>query len=123
MIRPLTPEDKPMLESWIASEPEHKNNTWDWYNEAGAKSVVFEDAEGAVLVAKFTPSLKIDIDFLPEGSPKRIAGALSSGLAEMGSQAKQQGFKQVSFDSVSDKLRAFCERLGFVESPEMRKIL
>lgn len=123
MIRNLVPEDRPQIEAWVAAEPLHANNTFDWYNETGTKSVVFEDADGRVLVAKFTPCLKIDIDFAPEASPKRIARALSEGLAEMGAQAKQQGFKAVHFDSSVEKLRAFCERLGFVPSPELRKTL
>jgi hypothetical protein len=123
MIRSLLPEDKPMVESWIAGEPTHASNTFDWYSEAGTKSVVFEDEAGSVLVAKFTPCLKIDIDFDPAAEPRRVARALTEGLADMGEQAKAQGFKQVSFDSVSDKLIAFCERLGFVKSPELRKVL
>lgn len=123
MIRNLLPEDKQMVEAWVAAEPLHANNTFDFYNEAGTKTVVFEDDAGGVLVAKFTPCLKIDIDFSPEAEPKRIARALTEGLSEMGNQAKQQGFKQVSFDSTVEKLRAFCARLGFVPSPELRKIL
>ena len=123
MIRPINDNDRPQIEAWIAAEPTHVNNTFDWYSEAGVKSVIFEDAEGAVLVAKFTPCLKIDIDFLPEAEPRRAARALSEGLSEMEKQAKQQGFKQFSFDSVSGKLRAFCERLGFIPSPELRKVL
>jgi hypothetical protein len=123
MIRNLSENDRPMIEAWVAGEPLHPNNTFEFYTEAGTKSVVFEDAEGAVLVAKFTPCLKIDIDFSPEAEPKRVARALAEGLQDMGGQAKQQGFKQVSFDSTVEKLRAFCERLGFVPSPEMRKVL
>ena len=123
MIRLLEQTDRPEVEKWISGEPSHGSNTFDWYNEAGTKSVVFEDDAGGVLVAKFTPCLKIDVDFSPEASPKRIARALSEGLQEMGEQAKQQGFKAVHFDSSSDKLRAFCERLGFIPSPEMRKTL
>ena len=123
MIRNLLPEDRPQIESWIASEPLHQSNTWDWYNETGTKSVVFEDDAGNVLVAKFTPCLKIDVDFSPEADSKRVARALFEGLADMGSQAKQQGFKAVHFDSTVGKLRAFCEKLGFVPSPELRKTL
>jgi hypothetical protein len=123
MIRNLVPEDRPMVDAWVAGEPLHPNNTFEFYTEAGTKSVVFEDEAGAVLVAKFTPCLKIDIDFLPEAEPRRIARALAEGLQDMGEQAKQQGFKQVSFDSTVEELRAFCERLGFVPSPELRKVL
>ena len=122
-IRFLAETDRPQIESWIQAEPLHASNTFDWYNEAGTKSVVFEDEAGGVLVAKFTPCLRVDIDFDPVAEPRRVARALTEGLADMGEQAKAQGFKQVSFDSVSDKLIAFCERLGFVKSPELRKVL
>src|ERR1700677_4187886 len=123
MIRNLVPQDRPQIEKWVAAEPTHQNNTWDWYDEAGTKTVVFEDDAGGVLVAKFTPCLKIDVDFAGDAEPPRIARALSEALSEMGEQAKQQGFKQVSFDSQSPKLIAFCERLGFVKSNELRKVL
>ncbi len=123
MIRNLVPEDRPQVESWVSAEPTHVNNTFDWYNEAGTKSVIVEDESGAVLVAKFTPCLRMDTDFSPTATPARIAKAIVSGLAEMEKQAKSQGFKEIVFESSSPKLVAFCERLGYRQSPDSRKEL
>lgn len=122
-LRPLTPEDKPIIESWIAVEAHHPNNTFEWYAEPGTKSVVYEDSDGQVLVAKFTPCLRVDIDFCPTASPSRIAKALAKGLAQTAEQARTQGFKEFVFDSLSEKLTMFCERLGFRKSPDYRKTL
>lgn len=122
LIRPLTPEDKPLIESWIQAEPGHSDNTFEWYGQEGTKSLMFSDDSGDVLVAKFTPCLRIDIDFNPEASPLRTAKVMSKGLSEMEKQARSQGFKEFVFDSLSERLSAFCTRLGFVKSPEMRKV-
>lgn len=123
LIRPLSLADKPMLESWIAAEPAHSDNTLEWYQETGTKSVIYADDLGEVLAVKFTPCLRTDVDFSSTASPMRIAKALMYMIPEMGKQAKQQGFKEFVFESLSDKLAAFCERLGFKKSPDWRKAL
>jgi hypothetical protein len=122
-IRNLTPEDRPQIESWIAAEPEHSNNTFEWYSESGAKTVVYEDADGQVLVAKFTPCLRVDIDFNPDAGPSRIGKAIADGLKQTAEQARNQGFKEFVFESLSPKLSAFCERLGYKKCPDYRKAL
>ena len=123
MIRLLTPEDKPMIENWIADEPVHSSNTFEWYSEPGTSSVVSYDSEGNVLVAKFTPCMRVDIDFNPTASPFRIGKALADGLAQTAEQARNQGFREFVFDSLSPKLSAFCERLGFKSCPDFRKAI
>jgi hypothetical protein len=123
MIRNLSELDRPQIESWIAAEPSHASNTFDWYNEAGTKSVVFEDESGAVLVAKFTPCLRIDIDFNPTADRVRVGGALAQGLAEIVPIARKQGFREFVFESLSEKLSAFCGHLGFRKSPDYTKSL
>ena len=122
MIRTLTPEDRPLIESWIQKEPAHANNTFDWYSEAGTKTVVYQDSEGEVLVAKFTPCLRVDIDFCPTAGASRIGKALADGMVQTAEQARKQGFKEFVFDSLSDKLSAFCERLGYKPCPDYRKV-
>ena len=123
MIRLLNENDRPMVEDWVRAEPTHGNNTFAWYSEPGTRTVVVEDEAGPVIVAKFTPILQMDTDFLPEADPKRVARAIIEGLTEMEKQAKQQGFRQISFESVAEKLIAFCERLGYRKSPGYRKVL
>ncbi len=122
-IRPLSETDRPQVESWIQAEPEHASNTFDWYTGDGAKSVIYEDSDGQVLVAKFTPCLRVDIDFNPTASASRIGRAVASGLKETAESARQQGFKEFVFESRSPKLIAFCKALGYEESPGFRKVI
>jgi hypothetical protein len=122
-LRPLNPEDRPLVESWIASEAHHQNNTFEFYQEAGTKSVMCVDDDGEVFVLKFTPCLRTDIDFSSTAGPARIGKALAQVIREMTDTAKKQGFKEFVFDSVSSQLIAFCERLGFRPSPDYRKAL
>lgn len=123
MIRLLNENDRPLVEEWVAGEPTHGNNTFAWYSEPGARTVVVEDEAGPVIVAKFTPILQMDTDFLPAAEPKRVAKAILEGLLEMEKQAKDQGFKQISFESESPKLIEFCRKLGYRASPGFRKVL
>jgi hypothetical protein len=121
MIRNLSENDRPQIENWIAAEPEHASNTFDWYSEAGTKTVIYEDSDGQVLVAKFTPCLRVDIDFNPEAGPSRIGKALADGLKQLSADARNQNFKEFVFESRSPKLSEFCKRLGYSESPDYRK--
>jgi len=121
-IRLLNESDRPQVEEWVRAEPTHPNNTFEWYSEAGTKAVVVEDEEGPVLVAKFTPCLRMDTDF-SKSSPERIRQAIVSGLQDMEAQAKAQGFKEIVFESSSPSLIAFCKKLGYEESRSFRKIL
>jgi hypothetical protein len=121
--RLLTPEDRPFVEKCIAGEPSHTANTWEWYNSPGTKSVIVEDSEGPILVAKFTPCLRMDTDFNLPAGPSRIGKAIAAGLAEMEPQARAQGFREIVYDSVDEKLNAFNERLGYRKSPDWRKVL
>jgi hypothetical protein len=122
LVRNLVPEDKSFVEKVIAGEPTHTANTWDWYNQPGTKSVVVADEEGAVLVAKFTPVLRMDTDF-SASSPERIKAAIVDGLADMEKQARAQGFHEIVFESESPKLIAFCKTLGYEKSPSYRKVI
>lgn len=122
MLRDLSPADRPNVEGWISAEPTHESNTWDWYNQKGTKSVVVEDEVGAILVAKFTPCLRMDTDF-SASSPERIKQAITDGLREMEAQAKAQGFREIIFESSSPGLVAFCKTLGYEKSPSYRKVL
>ena len=123
MIRLLNDTDRPMVEDWVRAEPTHGNNTFAWYSESGARTVVVEDEAGPVIVAKFTPILQMDTDFLPEADPKRVARAIIEGLTEIEKQAKAQGFRGISFESVAEKLISFCRKLGYRASPGYRKVL
>ena len=122
-LSPLNPEDRPLVESWIAAEAHHQSNTFEFYQEVGTKSVMCVDEGGEVFVLKFTPCLRTDIDFSSTAGPARIGKVLAEVINEMTDTAKKQGFKEFVFDSTSPKLIAFCERLGFQKTDDYRKVL
>jgi hypothetical protein len=119
--RNLTEEDKPLLAKWIAQEPSH-NHTPAFYSQEGTKSVMYEDEEGEVLALKFTPCLRLDIEFSPTAGRARIAKAMTEEFPKLVEQAKTQGFKEFVFESSSTNLIAFCEKLGYTASPDFRKV-
>lgn len=111
-----------MLEQWISSEPAHQNNIFEWY-QAG-KTMVFEDDLGPVFVARFAPVIRIDMEFPPDIDKERIRAMLTSEFPGVARGAKEQGFKELVFNSVSKSLIAFCRAFGFEPCPdEFRKEL
>ena len=119
MIRLVTEGDRAMLESWIQAEPSHPNNTPDFYI-APPKNVAtcfYSDAEGPVIVARYTPILRVDFDFNPEASPERVKALMQAEFPAVVQSAKAQGFFQLIFESVAAPLINFCRRLGYSASP------
>ena len=124
LMKPVSEQDRSEVESWIAAEPTHANNTFEFYQQANTRSLLYSDEEGPVLVVKFTPSLVMDAEFNPRASGKRIAAIMSEGFPELERQAKEQGFRSIVYESVSEKLIKFCEKyMGFKPSPSYRKAL
>jgi len=121
--RTLTEDDKKLLAEWIAAEPAHVNSMPEFYYEAGSKSVMYEDSEGPVCVVRYTPILRLDMDFAPGIDKTRIKEAMKTELPEIAEQAKMQNFKELVFDSIAEPLIRFCQRLGFVTCPDYRKVL
>ncbi len=122
IIRNLTEDDKKTLAEWIAQEPDHAGNSPDFYFQSNTKAAMYEDEEGEILVTKFTPCLRVDIEFSPTAGRKRIAQTMTEEFPKLVEQAKAQGFKEFVFESSSPKLTAFCEKLGYVASPGYRRI-
>ena len=118
LIRPIAPEDKPLIESWIAAEPDHSNNTFEFYGQPSTKSVIHEDEEGPVFAVRYSSALRIDMEFNPNAGKDRIRAVLKRDFPEVARQAKNQGFSQLIFSSVSKTLIAFCRVFGFRTSPD-----
>lgn len=123
IIRNLNESDKETLAKWIAAEPDHTLNTPDWYFENGSKSVMYEDENGPVFAVKYSPALRVDIEFSNDAGRDRIREMLKSGFPDVARQAAQQGFKELVFSSRSKTLIAFCRALGFSASPDFRRVL
>jgi hypothetical protein len=124
--RLVTEGDRAMLESWIQAEPSHPNNTPDFYVNPpkGIATCIYEDGNGPVIAARYTPILRIDFDFNPDASPERVKALMQAEFPNVVKQAKAQGFSELLFESTSAPLIAFCKKLGYVAGPDtyVRKI-
>lgn len=123
IIRPLTPEDLPLIESWIAAEPEHQNNTFEFYGQPNCKSVVYEDSQGPVFAIRYSSALRVDMEFPPDIDKERIRKMFQEGFPDVARSAKEQKFSEIVFNSVSKKLIGFLRAFGFEDCPDYRKTL
>lgn len=124
IIRKLNEDDKKTLATWIEQEPDHKETTTsDFYYESGTQTALYKDEYGPLFVIKFTPCLRMDMEFCPEANKYRRKQGMTDVFPVLMDQAKQQGFKEFVFSSVSERLIAFCRNLGFITSPDYRRRL
>ncbi len=122
-LRTVEEKDKALLAEWIAAEPDHTFSTPEFYYTPGTKSVVYEDEQGPVCVVRYSPVLRLDMEFAPGIDKSRIKEAMKSQLPEIAEQARSQGFKELLFDSVAKPLIKFCQYMGFSACPDYRKAL
>ena len=122
IIRPVTENDRDLIAGWIANEPAHKASSPDYYFEPNTKSVIYEDDDGGILVAKFTPVIRLDLDFNPNAGKMRIAKTMLREVPDLAKQAESQGFHEFVFDSKSPDLIKFCQKLGFEAVTDYRKV-
>lgn len=123
LIRPLTPEDQPLIEQWIAGEPQHADNTWDFYTAPNSRTVIYEDEQGPVFAVRYSSALRVDMEFPPNIDPERVRATFKEGFADVAGQAREQKFSEIVFDSVSQKLIGFLRAFGFKTCPDYRKVL
>ena len=123
IIRLLLSEDRPLIEEWIAAEPDHQSNTFEFYEQPKTKAVIYEDEEGPVFAVRYSSALRIDIEFSNTANKERIRTMLKDGFPDVAKQAKEQGFSEIVFSSLSKTLIAFCRAFGFTSNPDYRKVL
>lgn len=112
-----------MLAEWIAKEPSHSTSTSEFYFEPNTKSILYEDEQGPICVARYSTAIRVDMDFDLTADKSRIREAMTSEFPNISRDAKSQGFYELVFDSTSKPLVEFCRKLGFETSPDYRRIL
>jgi hypothetical protein len=122
IIRPVEDSDREMIAGWIAREPSHSASSPNFYFEPRTTSLVYEDDRGPVCIARYSSALRVDMDFA-DVEKERIRQALKNEFPAIANQAKDQGFREVIFDSVSKTLVGFCRLMGFRSSPAYRRTL
>jgi hypothetical protein len=119
--RPTNSNDKDLLASWIAADPEHKakeNCTPDFWltPPQDSESFVAEDATGPIFFVRSETLRRLHIQFAPQNEWKRLAVALDLFVKDM--KATGAGHvRQFIFDSVYKPLIKFLSRRGVRPSP------
>ncbi len=127
-IRLAGPSDYPTLASMLAADADHAGTAPEFFFEPGSDLYCVEDERGPVLYLRLSRALRIDVQFRPgssAGDRMRTARVLAQGMPWLERQARDAGFKELIFTSLTRRLIRFCEgRLGLRLSPhEYRKAL
>ena len=118
-FRPITPDDIPLIGTYILAEPSHKEKMDSrFYTELPANSVSYavDDDEGTVAFVRQDSlpgnTMRLHTDFVPD-SKERIAAAISMAYPMIALDAYAKGFDRIVFESESVPLIAFMLRMGF----------
>lgn len=118
-LQPARAEDHtPLLEEWIAADPDHAGrvDAAAWLASAnGVQNLLCVDRAGPLLFLRCSNALRLDIQFSP-GSERRTARTLRTGLPWLAGEFRKQGYRELIYESRSPRLVRFLERIGFRES-------
>lgn len=123
IYRTPTEQDKPLLQEWIAADPDHsgKNMTPEFFFSEEAMSLVLTDDRGPGLFVRVDPeapgSVRLHIQFSP--NEVKSAKMLLRGWPGFAQGVWNSGVTRMVFASTSPVLIGFCKRVfGFVRVPE-----
>jgi hypothetical protein len=110
--------DRALLAEWILADPWHREScTAEAWLAArrGVQNLLAEDAEGALMFLRCSNAMRIDMQFAPDGESarRRAARALITGVPYLANLARGQQFREMIFESQSEKLASFLQRMGF----------
>lgn len=117
--------DEPLIEQALAQDQFHKTTKVEFFKEKGTVTKAYSDERGAILFARVSLSVRIDIQFLNNEDNERNRIAMLEGFPRLLEAAKASGYKELTFQSDNPILRRFCvRRLGFYESGgELRRVI
>lgn len=118
--------DYDLLDLSLSQDKYHTTTQPEFFTEPGTMCKVYEDNHGPVLFVKGSPVLRLDIQFVSNDDGRRNIRVMQEGLPPLAQKARENGFKEIVFNTTSPLLKAFCtKRLGFqeVEGDELRLTL
>lgn len=117
--------DYDLLELSLSTDEHHTTTKPEFFTEPGTMCSVYEDEAGPVLFVKGSPVLRLDIQYVSNDDFERNKKAMLEGFPALAQKARENGFKEIVFESKVRALRLFVRRnFGFEEAgEEMRKIL
>lgn len=117
--------DYDLLDLSLSKDEHHTTTKPEFFTEPGTVCKVYEDEAGPILFVKGSPVLRLDIQFV-DNADRRNMKAMLEGLPPLAQKARDNGFKEIVFNTSSPLLKAFCiKRFGFelTEGDELRKVL
>jgi hypothetical protein len=121
--RPLTVDDKPMLQAALDQNTFHPGGKAEWFYGKKKFSVVYVDEQGPIGVLRYTKTLRLVAVWCDNDDHSRNGAAIMQGMKDAVKAAQDDGFTEIIFQTNSPLLANFCTNmLGFEESPgEYRK--
>lgn len=115
-FRAVTENDRTQVESWIASDPAHRNVSADLLLDGNGSASVYaiEDDKGTVMYVRQETEgscVRLHAQFCT--SSKRSFNSLKEAYPVVKADAKARGFTGIIFDSVSPALVRCMMDLGF----------
>jgi hypothetical protein len=116
-FRAVTEDDRHMLSEWIASDKGHAGKVGPdfWMDGSALASVyVIEDEKGPVMAVRSEAdrdTMRLHIQFC--NSPRRSLNSLQEGYPVVRADAKNRGFRCMTFSSCSPALIRFLSGMGF----------
>lgn len=119
IFRETQPDDSERISDWIQRDLNHAGKmSSDWWLEGSVLSCCVEDNDGPVLYLRLDSegsAVRLHIQFAPtEVVPKmRTAKAIMRGFPKLAEVMKEQGAKAILFESESNPLIKFMNKMGF----------
>jgi hypothetical protein len=121
----ITLDDFPILEKSLVNDTHHSGTKPEFFFEPGTACKVYSDEAGPILFAKGSKALRLDLQYVDNSDVKRNMKAMLDGFEGLARLAKENGFREIIFNTNSEMMRKFCvKRFGFVgSSGELRKFI
>jgi hypothetical protein len=137
--RHTTLDDAPKIDEWIAADPAHadvmKSSDFILIPDEktqelpkGRQCIEVQDAHGTIFYLAFRNALIVEAQFPPNiltapvEQKVRLANGLKEALAYFMISSKKIGYYALLFNSVSESLIAFFEKLGFSKLKDYFKV-
>jgi hypothetical protein len=130
--RLITLDDYPIISDALEYDEYHKGGEPEFFYKKNTCCNVYEDERGPIFYLRGSidpdvgvQAICIDIQFVSNNDTRRNMEALLVANNVWVPQCKEQGFKELVFNTNSPKLKRFCTKyLGFADiDGKMRKTL
>lgn len=117
--------DYDLLDLSLSRDEHHTTTKPEFFTEPGTVCKVYGDEQGPILFVKGSPVLRLDIQYVSNDDVERNKKAMLEGFPALEQKARENGFKEIVFQTNSRALAIFCRREFKFEryDGELRKLL